>query len=157
MNFKKISDTSFNQKWSARYDWSQFTWDSLHARLKQPLRGMELQEKRHKKDYRIHKICLGRTYNPKMSVNSRLKATKIIGQRKAFYMQRIPEFSCARKQEYCKIESNIHVLFLIRIIVKMQSICNLISWNRLHISDIFNCCSANIFNSMWNARKLEGI
>ena len=27
-----------------------------------------------------------------MSVNSRLKATKIIGQRKAFYRQRIPEF-----------------------------------------------------------------
>ena len=33
-----------------------------------------------------------------MSVNSRLKATKIIGQRKAFYRQRIPESSCARKQ-----------------------------------------------------------
>ena len=31
-----------------------------------------------------------------MSVNSGLKATKIIGQRKAFY--RIPEFSCARKE-----------------------------------------------------------
>ena len=33
-----------------------------------------------------------------MSINSRLKATKIIGQRKAFYRQRIPEFSCARKE-----------------------------------------------------------
>ena len=33
-----------------------------------------------------------------MSLNSRLKATKIIGQRKAFYRQRIPEFSCARKE-----------------------------------------------------------
>ena len=33
-----------------------------------------------------------------MSVNSRLKATKIIGKRKAFYRQRIPEFSCARKE-----------------------------------------------------------
>ena len=33
-----------------------------------------------------------------MSVNSRLKATKIIDQRKAFYRQRIPEFSCARKE-----------------------------------------------------------
>ena len=33
-----------------------------------------------------------------MSVNSRLKATKIIGQRKAFYWQRIPESSCARKE-----------------------------------------------------------
>ena len=33
-----------------------------------------------------------------MSVNSRLKATKIIGQRKAFYRQRIPESSCGRKE-----------------------------------------------------------
>ena len=33
-----------------------------------------------------------------MSVNSGLKATKIIGQRKAFYRQRIPEFCCARKE-----------------------------------------------------------
>ena len=33
-----------------------------------------------------------------MSVNSRLKATKIIGQRKTFYRQRIPEPSCARKE-----------------------------------------------------------
>ena len=33
-----------------------------------------------------------------MSVNSRLKATKIIGQRKAFYMQRIPESSCVKKE-----------------------------------------------------------
>ena len=33
-----------------------------------------------------------------MSVNSRLKATKIIGQRKAFYRQRIPEPRCASKE-----------------------------------------------------------
>ena len=33
-----------------------------------------------------------------MSVHSRLKTTKIIGQRKAFYRQRIPESSCARKE-----------------------------------------------------------
>ena len=33
-----------------------------------------------------------------MSVNSRLKATKIIGQRKAFYWQRTAESSCARKE-----------------------------------------------------------
>ena len=33
-----------------------------------------------------------------MSVNSRLKATKIICQRKAFYRQRVPESSCAKKQ-----------------------------------------------------------
>ena len=33
-----------------------------------------------------------------MSVNSRLKTTKIIAQRKAFYRQRIPESSCAKKE-----------------------------------------------------------
>ena len=33
-----------------------------------------------------------------MSVNSRLKATKIIVQRKAFYRQRIPEPICAREE-----------------------------------------------------------
>ena len=33
-----------------------------------------------------------------MSVNSGLKATKIIGQRKAFSRQGIPEFSRARKE-----------------------------------------------------------
>ena len=33
-----------------------------------------------------------------MSVDSRLKATNAIGQRKAFYGQRIPDSSCARKE-----------------------------------------------------------
>ena len=33
-----------------------------------------------------------------MSVNTTFKATTIISQRKAFYRQRIPEFSCARKE-----------------------------------------------------------
>ena len=33
-----------------------------------------------------------------MSVNFRLKASKIIGQKKAFLRQRIPEPSCARKE-----------------------------------------------------------
>ena len=33
-----------------------------------------------------------------MFVNSRLKVTKIIGQRKAFYRQRIPESSYVRKE-----------------------------------------------------------
>ena len=33
-----------------------------------------------------------------MSFNSRFKATKITDQRKAFYKQRIPESSCARKE-----------------------------------------------------------
>ena len=33
-----------------------------------------------------------------MSVNSRLKLTKIISQRKAFYGHRISETNCARKE-----------------------------------------------------------
>ena len=33
-----------------------------------------------------------------MLVNSRLKVTQVIGQRKAFYRQRIPESSCTRKE-----------------------------------------------------------
>ena len=33
-----------------------------------------------------------------MSFDSRLKTTKIIGQRKAFYRQKIPESSCTRKE-----------------------------------------------------------
>ena len=33
-----------------------------------------------------------------MSVNSKLKANKIIGQRKAFYRQRLLKSSCARKE-----------------------------------------------------------
>ena len=33
-----------------------------------------------------------------MSVNSRLKAAKIMHQRKAFYRHRIPESRCARKE-----------------------------------------------------------
>ena len=33
-----------------------------------------------------------------MSVNSGLKATMTIGERKAFYRQKIPESNCARKE-----------------------------------------------------------
>ena len=43
-------------------------------------------------------MCLKRTYSYKMSVNSRLKAIYIIGQRKAFYRQRIPESSTQGKK-----------------------------------------------------------
>ena len=58
---------------------------------------LQLQEKEEEKDYSMQKICLERTYSSRMSVNSRLKDTKIIGQRKAFYRQKTPESSCARK------------------------------------------------------------
>ena len=64
----------------------------------QPLQGMELQEKDAQKYCSIQEISLERTYSLKMSVNPRLKATKIIDQRKAFYRQKIPQSSCARKE-----------------------------------------------------------
>ena len=41
-----------------------------------------------------------------MSVNSILKAYKIIGQRKAFYRQRIPDSRCATKET---VDIDIHV------------------------------------------------
>ena len=44
-----------------------------------------------------------------MSFNSRLKVAKIMGQRKAFYRQRIPESSSARK-----VTVDIDVLVTIR-------------------------------------------
>ena len=53
---------------------------------------------RKKSTKRLKEICLERTYRKKVSVNSRLKATKIISQKKAFYRQRILESSCARKE-----------------------------------------------------------
>ena len=54
-----------------------FNWDSLHARLNSHYKAWSYK---------------------KMSVNSTLKAIQIIGQRKTFYRQRIPESSCARKE-----------------------------------------------------------
>ena len=44
------------------------------------------------------------SYCQKMSVNSRLKAIQIVGQRKAFYRQRIPEYSIARNKETVDID-----------------------------------------------------
>ena len=61
---------------------------------------MKLHEKEAQKDQSTQEISLERTYSYKMSVHSRLKATKIIGQRKAFSRQRIPESSCVRKETF---------------------------------------------------------
>ena len=57
-------------------------WDSLHARLNSHYQAWSYKEKKPKK----------------VTVNSRLKASKIIRQRKAFHRQSIPESSCARKK-----------------------------------------------------------
>ena len=45
-------------------------------------------------------ISLERTYSWYVSVNSRLEAIEIIGQRKAFYRQRIPDYSCTKKNTF---------------------------------------------------------
>ena len=59
---------------------------------------MELQEKEAQKRLQHSGNLFRNNLQLKMSVNSRLKATKIIGQRKAFYRQRIPEPDFARKE-----------------------------------------------------------
>ena len=70
-----------------------------------------------------------------MSVNSRLKAIKIIGQRKAFYRQRIPEFSCARKET---VDIDILVTYrngdrkiMQSIRIKSRSTSKISTWNQL--------------------------
>ena len=69
------------------------------CKAEQPLRGMQLQEKKHKKDQLQGTENLFRKNLLKdASVNSGLKVTKIIGKRKAFYRQRILEFSRVRKE-----------------------------------------------------------
>ena len=59
---------------------------------------MELQEKKAQKRLQHTENLFRKNLQLETSVNSGLKATKIIDQRKAFYRQRIPEFSCAKKE-----------------------------------------------------------
>ena len=40
-----------------------FNWDSLHARLNSLYEAWSYKEKKHEEDYRIHEICLERTYS----------------------------------------------------------------------------------------------
>ena len=58
---------------------------------------MELQEKEKKGENHRGKR-FRKNPRKKVSINSRLKAIYIIGQRKAFCGQRIPEPSCVRKE-----------------------------------------------------------
>ena len=70
-----------------------------------------------------------------MSVNSRLKATKIIGQGKVFYRQKIPESSCARKETVdidilvTSRNGDIKIIQSIRITSRPPSIKS--GWNQL--------------------------
>ena len=45
------------------YLWLFFKLGFTPYTAEQPLQGMELKEKKQKKDYRIQKICLERTYS----------------------------------------------------------------------------------------------
>ena len=69
-----------------------FNWDSSHARLNSHYEAWIYKKSTKKKLFRKNLQLKD------VSVNSELKVTKIIGQRKAFYRQRIPEFNCARKE-----------------------------------------------------------
>ena len=62
------------------------------CKTEQLLQGMELQEKEAQKDTNYKKSV------QKESINSRLKAIYIMDQKKAFYRQRTPEPSCAKKE-----------------------------------------------------------
>ena len=70
-----------------------------------------------------------------MSANSRLKATKIIGQRKAFYRQRIPESSCAKKEtvdiDILVTSSNGDRKIMQSIRITSRSLSRIRKWNQL--------------------------
>ena len=51
-----------------------------------------------------------------------------------------------------ELESATSAWWLCHFIVKIQNICNLISWNSVYISDMFNYYRANI-DGMWNAQE----
>ena len=61
------------------------------CKAEQPRRDMESQEKEAQNRLQYTANLFRKNLQLKMSVNSRLKATKIIAQGKAFYRQRIPE------------------------------------------------------------------
>ena len=76
-----------------------FNWNSIHARLNSHYEAWSYKKKKHKKITVYRKsVYKEPAVIKKMSVNSRLKATKIIGQRKALYRHRIPASSCAMEK-----------------------------------------------------------
>ena len=69
------------------------------CKAEQPLRGMmELQEKEAQNDCSIQRICLEIIYSEKMSVNSRLKATKIENN---FFLKNIASYWVYRLLKLC--------------------------------------------------------
>ena len=70
-----------------------------------------------------------------MSFTSRLEATKIIGQRKAFYRQRIPEASYARKETVDRVilvtSRNGDRKIMLSIRIRSKSTSKKRKWNHL--------------------------
>ena len=75
-----------------------FNWDWLHARLKSYYKARSYKKKKHKKikAYR-NSVCKKPTVR-RFLLTLTLNVIYIIGQRKAFYRQRIAESSCMRKE-----------------------------------------------------------
>ena len=74
-----------------------------------------------------------------MSVNSTLKAIQIIGQRKAFYWQRIPESSCAWKEtvdiDIFVISRNGDKKIIQSFRITSRPFSRIRKWNQLRCSD----------------------
>ena len=70
-----------------------------------------------------------------MSINSRPKATKIIGQRKAFHGKRIPESSCVRKEivniDILVTSRNVHRKIMQSIRITSRPPSRKMEWNQL--------------------------
>ena len=60
---------------------------------------MELQKKKHKK-IKAYRKSHQKEPTDNVSINSRHKTIKIIGQIKELYRQRIPESCCAKKETF---------------------------------------------------------
>ena len=69
-----------------------FYWDSLHARLNSHYKACSYNKKEHKKIKAYRKSLY------KEPPVNRCLLILNLGQRKAFYRQRIPKSSCARKE-----------------------------------------------------------
>ena len=71
-----------------------FNWDSLYARLNSHYKALSYKKKKHRKIKAYRKSLYKEQTVDRCLL---IKTTWIIGQRKAFHSQRIPESSCARK------------------------------------------------------------
>ena len=76
-----------------------FNWDSLHARLNSHYEAWSYKKNKHKKIKAYRKsVQKEPTVKRCLLILDWRKATNTIGQRKAFYRQRIPYSSCAKKE-----------------------------------------------------------